>query len=334
MHEIRQNKVTREWVIFSTARGKRPRDFAEKAEGGRPSPIPPHDKHCPFCAGNEERLGEIILEVPAKNEFGFQTRVIPNKYPALVPELSSKRSVHGIYLHMPGYGRHEVIVESPYHNGELAMMPHRELSLVIETYHQRYCELLDDERNMMVLIFRNHGEKAGASLVHPHSQIIATGVVPNGIRFRNEEAQRYFDEWNRCVFCDVIRFEEEDGRRVVYSNDLFLAFVPFAAEVPCEVWIIPRRHQASFSEVDTPHKQKLTEALSNILGRLFRAFGDLDYNFIIHSSVRFETDEPQLHWYLQIRPRLTTQAGFELGSRININTSLPEDDAAFLNAVQ
>ena len=210
-------------------------------------------------------------------------------------------------------------------------MSEEELSLVIETYHQRYCELLSNQRNMMVLIFRNHGKRAGASLIHPHSQIIATGMVPNAIRFRNEEAQRYFDTWHRCVFCDVIRFEKEDGRRIILENQHFLAFIPYAAEVPYEVWIIPKEHQASFHHITPGQKSSLTEAMKDILGRLYEKFNNPDYNFIIHSSVRYKTDEPQIHWYIEIRPRLTTTAGFELGSHIHINTSFPEDNAAFLN---
>ena len=185
---------------------------------------------------------------------------------------------------------------------------------------------------MMTIIFRNHGVRAGTSLIHPHSQAIVTGMVPNHIRWREEQAQLYFDEWGRCVYCDILEFEMRNPKRVVLENPSFLAFVPFAAEVPFEIWIMPKQHQASFSQISDESKTFLARGLLDILNRLYTKLNDPDYNYIINTAPQYKAGEPQLHWYLQIRPRLTTLAGFEFGSGISINPSIPEEDADFLNA--
>lgn len=328
MNEIRQNKATKQWVIYATARGKRPHDF--QRESGEKKQLPDIDKECPFCPGNEEMLPSIIMEMPGQKSGKWQTRVVPNKFPALTPEGDITRFSEGIYVSMQGYGRHEVIIESPRHNQQITQMSPEEVSIIIETYHRRYVELMKEHKNMMVLIFRNHGLQAGTSLIHPHSQVIVTGMVPNHIRWREEEAQRYFDEWGRCVYCDILEFEMQDQRRVILENESYLAFIPFAAEVPFEIWIIPKKHQASFGQISDQSKSDLATALRDILAKLHRKLNDPDYNYIINTSSQYRANEPQLHWYLQIRPRLTTQAGFEIGSGISINPSLPEEDGNFL----
>jgi UDPglucose--hexose-1-phosphate uridylyltransferase len=328
MNEIRQDKATKQWVIVATARGKRPNDFRRAKEERKQ--LPSHDPGCPFCPGNEKFLPSILMEAPFPKSDSWQTRVVPNKFPALTPEGDTRRFVEGIYVAMQGYGRHEVIVESPFHNRQIATMSSQEVEVIVETYHKRHLDLLREHRNMMIIIFRNHGLHAGTSLMHPHSQIIVTGMVPNYIRWKEEEAQRYFDEWGRCVYCDILKFEMEDQRRVVLENSSFLAFVPFAAEVPFEVCIMPKVHQANFSAISDRSKSDLSVILQGVLARLHGRLGDPDYNYVIHTSSRNIMNEPQLHWFLQIRPRLTTQAGFEIGSGICINPSLPEEDADFL----
>jgi len=326
--EIRQDKVTGDWVIYSPSRGKRPSDFRQ--DRGARKPLPPRDENCPFCPGNEDHLEKILLEMPNPVRGTWCTRAIPNKFPALVPEGSDSRDRRGIYLAMPGYGRHEVIIESPVHSQQLARMPPAEVEMLLETYQRRYVDLMREHRNMLAIIFRNHGERAGTSLLHPHSQIIVTGIVPGHIRAREEAAQRHFDQWGRCVYCEILEFEIRDRNRLLLENESFIAFVPFAATVPFETWIVPRRHAADFGSISDGEKADLAQALREVLGRLYERLGDPDYNYVIASSARYRADEPQLHWYLQIRPRLTTWAGFEIGSGISINPSTPEADAAFL----
>jgi UDPglucose--hexose-1-phosphate uridylyltransferase len=328
VNQIRQNKATKQWIIYATARGKRPHDFRrQKGEGGTLSSF---DQGCPFCPGNEGMLPSILMEMPGNPPNPWQTRVVPNKFPALTPEGDTTRFIQGVYVAMQGYGRHELIIESPFHNQQIAQMSPEEVEIIIETYHRRYVDLMKENKNMMIIIFRNHGLRAGTSLVHPHSQVIATGIVPNYIRWREEEAQRYFDEWGRCVYCDILEFERQDRCRVVLENESFLAFIPYAAQVPYEIWIVPKKHEASFDQISDASKSLLAHALRDILAKLHQKLNNPDYNYIINTSTQYKADEPQLHWYLQIRPRLTTQAGFEIGSGISINPSLPETDADFL----
>ena len=170
---------------------------------------------------------------------------------------------------------------------------------------------------------------AGASLTHPHSQLIATGIVPRHIRWQEDEARRYFDEWGRCIYCDVLAFEANDRRRVIMETPHFLAFVPYAAEVPFETWIVPKRHHADFEQITEAEQHDLATTLHAFLVRLCDALHDPDYNSMIITSIRRGADE-YLHWYVRVRPRLVTRAGFEIGSGIRINPSLPEDDAAVL----
>lgn len=325
--ELRQDKATRQWVIFSPARRRRPHDF--QMPRGQKEVRHAHESQCPFCRGNERLIPEIIMEMHGADG-AWQTRVIPNKFPALVPEGDTDRYTNGIYITMNGYGRHEVVIESPFHDRHMARMSKEEVSAVIKTYHKRYVELMRQHENLQTIIFRNHGKQAGTSLIHPHSQIIVTAIVPHHVRWREEEAQRYFDQWGRCVYCDILEFEMKEQRRVVLENGSFVAFVPFAAEVPFELWIVPKTHRADFGSISDIEMHDLSVVLRAILAQLSLKLGDPDYNYIINTAARFRADEPQIHWYLHIHPRLTTRAGFEIGSGISINPSLPEDDAAIL----
>ncbi len=327
-HQVRKNKATNEWVIYAPSRSKRPIDF--KQDRAESALLPEHDDTCPFCQGNENMLPGIIMVYPKNKQELWSTRIVPNKFPALTPDGNTFRNKEGIYVTMDGHGRHEVIIEHPTHNQTIATMPQEDVNAVIETYHLRYSDLIKAHENMLTIIFRNHGKRAGTSLVHPHSQIIVTSFVPQYIRWREEEAQRYFDEWGRCVFCDILQFEIRYAKRIVAEKENMVAFIPYHAEVPFETWIIPKRHQADFGNVSDVEKTELAEMLREILFRLYDKLNDPDYNFIINTSAKYKAEEPQLHWYLQIRPRLTTQAGFEIGSGICINPSIPEKDAEFL----
>ncbi len=327
-NHLRQNIMTRQWVIYAPVRGERPEDFQDSHTTRRE--LPTYDPLCPFCPGNEDKLPTIIAAEQVDDEYGWQTRIVPNKFPALTPDQSVQRTRHNMFVTMPGFGRHEVIIEHPCHNYDIAQMAAHEIDIIIETYHRRYVELMNEHDNMLTLIFRNHGERAGTSLLHPHSQIVVTGVVPQHIRWREMEAQRYFDQWGRCVVCDMLAFEGDSRERLLWENGSFLAFVPFAAEVPFEVWIVPKRHQADFGDIRDQEKADLARTLQNVLSRLHRKLDDPDYNYIINTAARYRSGEPQLHWYFLIRPRLKTRAGFEIGSGISINPSLPEENAAFL----
>lgn len=326
---IRLNRATREWVIYSPIRRKRPEDFQPKLTN--PEIHEDYSDRCPFCKLDIGDRESILLEIPNPQKNGWLTRIVPNKYPALSPDVEPKRSLSGIYLELPGYGHHEIVIESPDHNQTIATMSLESVIAIIESYRQRYLELIKFRKNLFVMIFRNHGKAAGASLQHPHSQIIATPIVPRRQRWLEDEAQRYFDEWGTCAYCDMVEFEMSDRQRVICDNEEFLAFIPYAAEVPFEVLILPKEHSADFGTLSDSQTISFAQILKEVLTKLYYKLNNPAYNYAIVTAARYKVSEPQLHWYCQIRPHLTTPAGFEMGSGIRINPSLPEADAAFLN---
>ncbi len=330
-NEMRQNRLTGQWVIYAPGRGQRPNDFVSKDETDAVS-LAQHVQDCPFCPGNEEMLPEIIYEASTEQGTHWQTRVVPNKFPVLSAETEHSRKQEGFYVRMSGYGHHEVIIEHPRHDLDLPDMAEAEVRAVIDTYHQRYLELLSDNANMMVILFRNHGAKAGTSIRHPHSQLIATGVVPRHVRWREDIAQAYFDTWGTSLLDDMLDYEREVQERIVCENDSFVTFVPYAAEIPYEMWIVPRRQQADFGAIREDEKGDLTRSLQDSLRRLNDALDRPDYNLVVHTAARYKADEPHLHWYIQVRPRILTRAGFEIGSGMRVNPSIPEEDAHALRS--
>ncbi|MDP3024629.1 MAG: galactose-1-phosphate uridylyltransferase [candidate division Zixibacteria bacterium] len=331
MPEIRQNRATKEWVIIATERAKRPDDFQAREEK---IPVPAFDPDCPFCPGNESRTpGEIVSFRQAgtqKDKPGWWVRIIPNKFAAVSPGVELMRETEGFFLKMGGYGRHEVIIESPQHNLSLGNMRLKQVEEVCLVYRERYIELSAEKDIKIVIIFRNHGKAAGTSLVHPHSQLIAMPLVPTHIRHLLEEATRYYDDHGSCVFCDMIKEELEFKKRVILETESFVAFSPFASQVPFGIWIVPKEHNAGFGNITTDEAKKLAFILREVLSRLHTKLSDPDYNLVLHTAPIRDSNEDFYHWYIQILPRLTTPAGFELGSGVYINTSLPEETAEFL----
>ena len=324
---IRQNKITKQWVIYSPQRGERPRDFKNQQKTQNKSK---HDSDCPFCPGNEEMLPGILWQFPDSQKKAWSTRSVPNKFPALSSQHDNHHQDDGIYVFMPGYGHHEVIIENPRHDLDIPQMSLTEVEAIIHTYHQRYQIVMKDSANMLAIIFRNHGVRAGTSLLHPHSQMVVTGIVPTHIRWWEFESQRYFDKWGRCVLCDISNFEFSEQDRVVSENDSFLSFVPYAAEVPFEVWIVPKIHQSEFGTITQNEKKDLAMMLRDNLKKLSFHLDNPDYNYVIQSTSQYNSGKPFLHWFMKIQPRLTTPAGFEMGSGMYINPSLPENDAQIL----
>lgn len=328
-NDIRQNPATGQWVIYALSRRKRPREVVRPE---KPTGMPPaYDPGCPFCPGNESALPGILFELKEQGAL-WQARAVMNKYPALTRKGDLQRVKQGMYLSVHGYGSHEVVVETPSHNRQIPFMTISEVERIIEVYHRRYIDLLKAERNMLIVIFRNYGSRAGASLFHPHSQIISTGIVPGHIRNAERVAQSYFDDWGHCVYCDILSEELASGSRMVAENPSFACFVPYAAEQPFEMWFMPKQHKADFGSITEHEKADLASILHTMLKRLHHRLEGPDYNYVIQSWARHREGEPQMHWYLALRPRFTTRAGFEIGSGMSINTDLPEEDAAFLRA--
>jgi UDPglucose--hexose-1-phosphate uridylyltransferase len=329
MPELRQNIITRDWVIIASDRASRPHQFV-----GNPAParvIPAYDPACPFCPGNEHLTHRESFRISEGS--AWRVRVVDNKYPALSPDVERERKMEGIYRSMTGVGAHEVIIEHPRHDLPPALFSVNELADVFRTYHQRYDAIRKDSRIEAVIVFKNHGERAGTSLVHPHAQLAATPIVPNQIRARVEEAIRYFDDTGECVFCRTLREELIARDRIVCETAHFVAFIPYAALSPYHLWIFPRRHESSFDEVFDAELVDLARNLKTVLGKLHYGLGNPDFNYSIRSIPTRERHADYFHWYLTIIPRVTRTAGFEMGSGMYINSSLPEESAEFLRNV-
>ncbi|HEX2957769.1 MAG TPA: galactose-1-phosphate uridylyltransferase [Chitinispirillaceae bacterium] len=324
---IRQDPISREWVIYAPSRGKRPHDLESRPSKRQ---MMDYDECCPFCPGNEHMLSTIKCELMDDIHYAWICRAISNRYPVLSSGNKLFHRRDGMFLCMGGYGYHEVIIDNPHHGRDIPQYTRNEYFQVIEMYHRRYNEMMKDPKVAMVTIFRNHGTSAGTSLTHPHSQIIGSPTVPLNIRIQEQFAQVYFDDYGTCAFCDLIKSELSLESRIIHQNRSFVAFVPYAASVPYEVWILPRRHTAVFGDINEDEKKDTALILQEILHRIYITLDDPDYNYIIHSFTRFKAEEPHLHWFIRIVPRLLTPAGFELGSGFMVNPSIPEEDAELL----
>ena len=333
MPELRKDPVVGRWVIISTERSRRPTNFA---------PVRPERSsgYCPFCPGNEDKTpAEVYARRPAggaPNTSGWQVRVVPNKFPALQIEGALERRGEGLYDKMNGVGAHEVVIEGPEHDLDLSDYPVEHIVEVLKAYRERIVDLHRDRRFRYVLIFKNHGAGAGATLEHTHTQLIATPIIPKILMEELEGSRRYFELKERCVFCDIIQQDSSDhnGRRVVVTNDRFLAIEPFAPRVPFETWILPRQHDASFQTVtDESEFRELAVILKDTLQRLNRALDRPPYNFVVHTAPVTEGDLEYYHWHIEITPTLTRVAGFEIGSGFYINPTPPEDSAQYLREV-
>ncbi|MHB9155346.1 MAG: galactose-1-phosphate uridylyltransferase [Endomicrobiales bacterium] len=332
MPELRQNIATREWVIIAPGRARRPEDFTAGTKA--PEVLPAYDPDCPFCKGNENKTPPETYRLPGDG--GWKVRVTPNKYPALTNETRVERhlGVNGIKSWMSGAGIHEVIIESPFHDRTTALMSEEQVADIIRAYRERYLTALNDKRIELVTIFKNHGENAGTSLEHPHSQLIATPIVPQHTRRRIGEAMAYFDEHGECVYCRILREELKLRERVILETDLFVAVAVYAGTSPFHSWILPRNHHASFGEITDDEITDLARNLKSFLSRLYYGLNNPDYNYVIHTLPGAVRRNDFIHWYLSVVPRITKTAGFELGSGMYINSSLPEEGAKFLREVK
>jgi UDPglucose--hexose-1-phosphate uridylyltransferase len=329
--ELRKDPVIDRWVIISTERGKRPRDYPQP-----PRQVDP--KVCPFCPGNEAATPPEVSALRAPdtipNAPGWQVRAISNKYPALRIEGELNRVGVGIFDKMNGVGAHEVIIETPDHSKSMVDLDVQRMADVLFVCQGRMIDLERDPRFRYLMLFKNQGEAAGASLEHSHSQLIATPVVPKRVIEELEGSKRYYGYKERCIFCDIIRQELHDGDRVVEEAQDFVAISPFAARFPYETWILPRAHQGSFLTTTPRDLNGLASILLTSLQRMKWALNDPAYNFMLHTSPVDGTHNHQYHWHIELIPKLTRIAGFEWGTGFYINPTSPEEAAEQLRAAR
>ena len=327
MPELRKDPVVGRWVIISTDRGRRPSDFA-------PEPVRPRASNCVFCAGHEDKTPPEILAGRGPdgriNGPGWSYRVVPNKFPALRIEGDLEATGEGLFDRMNGIGAHEVIIETPDHDASLATMSLDTVTDVLLAYRERILDLKKDSRFEYILVFKNHGEAAGASLEHPHSQLIATPIIPIMVTEELAGSAQYYQMKERCVWCDILRQERRARRRLIVETNGFMGLAPFAPRFPCETWILPTRHRSAFEESGIDELRGLAEVLGDFLRRMDRVLHAPAYNFMLHTAPLKESALDHFHWHLEIIPKLTRVAGFEWGSGFFINPVPPEDAAAAL----
>lgn len=327
MPELRKDPVIGRWVIISTERGKRPTDYGKEPE-------PDIARLCPFCVGNEDKTpSETIAYGEAgreKNKPGWRIRGVPNKFPVLQIEGGIDRKGDGMYDKMNGIGAHEVLIETPNHKEEISEMDDHRVEEILWAYRDRIIDLRRDTRFEYILIFKNKGAAAGASLTHPHSQLIATPMVPVRVRQEILGGKQYFDYKERCIFCDMIIQELDSNVRVVAENDRFVAFEPYAARFPFETWILPKAHDSHFEDLQKSEALDLSKILKKILKKIKIVLDDPAYNYIIHNSPLKDPPLAHYHWHMEVIPKLSKIAGFEWGTGFYINPTPPEEAAQFL----
>lgn len=329
MPEFRQNMVSKEWVIIATERAKRPDQFLQKKE--EKAPLPAHKEDCPFCPGNESKTPPSLFSIEKNGAWSL--RVVPNKFAALQSHLTTDRKHEGRFLKADGFGIAEVVIETPFHNRTIATMELEEVRNTVRAYKERYLTLSKTGRIDLITIFRNNGEKAGTSLEHPHSQIIATPIVPPHVRNPLYQSQLACDTFGNCIYCGMMEEEQRQQIRIVKETKYFLVLCPFASRSPFETRIYPKTHHSSFVSISDEEAMDFASVLQDTLKRLSAGLNDPDYNYIIRSAPIEDSDVKYHHWYLVIVPKLTTPAGFEIGTGIYINTTLPEECAEFLRGV-
>jgi len=327
MPELRKDPIIGRWVIIATERARRPSDFKSPEEIKKPG-------FCPFCNGNEDKTPPEVYAMRAPNTArdtpGWSIRVVPNKFPALEIEGDLNKRGEGVYDRMNGVGAHEVIIETPNHNSTLADMSPLEIANVIRTFQWRILDLKQDKRFKYMLIFKNHGSAAGASLDHTHSQLIALPIVPKRVAEEIQGAKTYYLYKERCVFCDIIQQEKKENVRVINENEHFICIAPFTSRFPFESWVLPKTHDIYFEDINDHEIGSLAWIMKDILTRMKVVLNDPPYNFLLHSSPFYERDITFYHWHIEIIPKLTKVAGFEWGTGFYINPTPPEDACVFL----
>lgn len=341
MPELRHDPIQKRWVIIASERGLRPDEFLRPPEIRTNPP-------CPFCEGNEGVTPHEITAIrpngSSPNQPGWIVRVVPNKFPALRIEGELDRRAVGVHDKMNGVGAHEIIIETPEHDGLMADLSVDQIQKILWVYRERLVDLLRDRRFKYILIFKNHGAAAGASLSHPHTQIIATPVTPLIISEELKVAKDHYQVKERCLFCDIIFQEVESGERIVIQNDQFIVLAPYASRFPFEVFLAPRRHHHSFADISDDMIYHLAVTLKDVLSRIKRCLSDPPYNFLIHTipnikatpkrTAYWDTIEADYHWHIEIMPRLTRVAGFEWGTGFYINPTSPEEAARCLREAE
>lgn len=334
--ELRFDLVSRDWVVIAKGRANLLLDFLKKNK--REKEVGPPIKNCPFCQIETQKPPILIYEKGCRvNDFGagaippgWTTILIPNKYPAFLPQPQLQETIEGgLYQRMNAVGYHELVVTRD-HRKSLAQLSIEKVKEVFDVYQERYLQLAKKDFVNYVSIFHNHGMEAGASQPHPHSQIITTPLIDVDLRQALANSERYFKEKGSCLYCKMQGWEKRVKKRIVFENKDFLVLCPFASKAAFEMIISPKKHLSYFERITESEKGLLAEAFRAALGKLYKAFGDPAYNFYLHTAPCDGKRYDHYHWHWTVLPKTKPWAGFEIGTRMEISAIEPEKAAEFL----
>lgn len=326
MSEFRQNPITKQWVLIAPKRAMRPDEYKTRSVMAG---VPELDPACVFCPGQEPTNAELV-RYPKTGD--WQVRVIENKFHALDNAVVYRHK--DFYVSRAGHGSHQVVVTRK-HNEPVALQSVSTIELSLKTFIDRYAQLAEDPGIAYIQVFHNHGRDAGASLVHPHYQIMATPLIPPHVHAEVSGCYHYYQLNKTCIYCDIIKEEIQVKDRLVYEDEHFVVMSAYASREPFETWILPKKHGARFEEMSPEQLTHLAYVLKSTLGQLYVKLSDPALNFYFHTMpiVRSEHtlhEEGSYHWHLTIFPRLTIWAGFEYATGIPVNPVTPEQTATFL----
>lgn len=309
--ELRLDSISGDWVVIATGRAQRPETF-KKRKKQKEKII---EKKCAFC--------DIVAK---KSSFVV---VVPNKYPAFIPSTTLSKRTEGVYEIMNAVGFHEVVITRD-HKKSLGQFSIKEIKKVISVYQQRYLELMNKKFVNYISIFHNHGIEAGASISHPHSQIIAIPLIDADLKRALLNSKEYFKKNKKCIYCQMNNWERKDKKRIIFENKDFLVLCPFASKVAFEIIISPKKHLSYFEKITENQKEELAEAFKMALKKLYKGLNNPPYNFYLHSAPCDNKNYDYYHWHWTILPKTATWAGFEIGTRMEISTIKPEKAAIYL----
>jgi UDPglucose--hexose-1-phosphate uridylyltransferase len=332
MPELRKDPITGTWVIISEERKKRPKYYQIVVDKDLSMP-----ENCPFCSGNEAMTPpETYALRPDRsrpNEPGWSLRVVPNKFPALRIEGELRKSGEGFYDKISGIGAHEVIIETPQHPHDRVDIDSSQIKNTLMAAKYRILDLKKDTRFKYIMVFKNFGPTAGATLSHSHTQLIALPVVPLRVQEEIEGARTHFQMKERCIFCDIIHYESEADRRLLVENEHFIVLAPYAPRFSFELAVYPKKHNPAFENTSEPEMESLGAILSATLAKVARALNQPDYNLIIHTAPFSNNIQEFFHWHIEFMPVLARVAGFEWGTGFYINPISPEESIQVLKSV-
>ena len=324
MPELRKDPLSDIWVVFAPERRLRPQYIGPVAEQDFIAP-----ENCPFCEGNEVMTPPEICadrnNHGGANQAGWTLRVVPNKFPALRVEGHLEKQGEAFYDKISGIGAHEVIIETNSHTKGIDELPTEAITAVFRTYKQRILDLKQDIRFRYIQVFKNHGARAGATIPHSHSQVVAMPVVPGRLRERLNHAKAHYTAKDRCIFCDILRYESENHKRILFETPGYIVMSPYSPRLPFELWIFPRNHSASFEDTGDENLSDLAAVFKETLRKINKALESPAYNLLLHNAPFHNNYREYFHWHLELIPVTGGTGGFEVGTHTYINPTLPEE---------